>query len=289
MKTSITIITATLVVLLAATTMAQEAPAPLNKSIYPVSPGLTIPAFTFDTDNENWEETFAGRPSGFTYDTLFPNTPAIFDAGGGVPAGSLLQTAVDINQRAYWMGYLGGVAALGDLNGQTLRADIYSSANWRTVSMDNGVVGGDDGNVYLRWQIAVEDPSTPGSYAMYVSKRAYSYDLNANAGWGEMTIEVTEDNFFRWPVNNWAGGPGFEGVMAAYDGIGLYLASGSDNLSDYDGGGTTFDTASRLNHYGAYATSGTASWGAWTTCASRTTSRSAARSIASTTPAPAPT
>ncbi len=219
--------------------------------------------FTFDTDNENWQETYVGLPAGYSYETLYPNGPALHTMSLGDPAGCIFQTVdTEVDQRAYWMGYYGDSGFFGDIRGLLLQANIYSTSNWRTISSENGGAGGDDGNVYARWVISWTNPSDPTQYAMYIARRGVSIDLNSFSGWTEVMINVEESNFLRWPNSDWSG-PDFADVMANYDQIGMYVFSGTDDLNDVNGNGTTWfndNGTSRLQHFGAYAGSGNATW-----------------------------
>jgi len=206
--------------------------------------------YSYDTGNEGWQQAYVGRPAGGPgYDTLFSNTPADWRATGGHSDGNIYQAANGINQRAYWMGYMGD-NHLGDVTGMQLQTDIYSTNNWKTIA--DGRYG-DDGNVYARWVIANEVNS--GLYNMYVSTAAQSVDINNLAGWETHSIEMLEENFLRWP-NSDAGTQNFNELLTDYDSIGLYLFSGTDVISNINGGSGTWGDSSRLLHYGAYSRDG---------------------------------
>ncbi|MEA2107911.1 MAG: PEP-CTERM sorting domain-containing protein [Pseudomonadota bacterium] len=212
--------------------------------------------FTYDTDNQGWQQSYIGRPSGSTYDTLYPRQAADWTDTEGNPAGSIFQTADGINQRAYWLGYIED-NSLGDLTGMRLQTDIRSTNNWQTIA--NGA-SGDDGNVYARWVIANDvSTGTETSYNMFISNRAASIDVNQLNGWETHSVALEESNFLRWP-NYDADTQTFADLLSDYDSIGLYLFSGTDTISNIDGGTGTWDN-NRLLHYGAYNDSGTATWG----------------------------
>lgn len=221
-----------------------------------------ISAFHFDADNEAWQMTYVGLPPGATYETLYTNTPALWTPSLGDPAGCIYQTVDgDIDQRAYWLGFIGDHGFMGDLNGLTIQCNVYSTANWQTISSANGGVGGDDGNVYARWVVSRESDSG-GTYAMYISTSSVSLDMNSFSGWTTFAVDASEANFIRWP-NSPDPGPSFLDVMADYDQIGLYIFSGTDDMADVSGGGTTWFNdggTSRLQHYGAWSTGGEATW-----------------------------
>ncbi len=211
--------------------------------------------FTFDTSNQGWEQAYIGRPTGTTYDQLYPNEGADWASSGhDNPGGHIYQTAAGIEKRAYWMGF-NGSNSLGDLTGMELVTDIWSTNNWQTIA--NGSYG-DDGNVYARWVIAKQvGTASDGkpTYNMYVSKRDFSINMNTLNGWETHSIILKEENFFRWP-NYDAGTQGFYDLLTDYSSIGLYLFSGSDEISNYDGGTGTWNATYQLLHYGAYSKDG---------------------------------
>ena len=219
-----------------------------------------LTSFTFDSDNQDWLMTYAGRPTGFTYDTLYPNEPADHTMSEGNPPGSIFQQVTsDLDQRAYWLGYIGTTPQfLGDLSDASLVCDVYSTANWQTLA--NGA-NGDDGNVYARWVIS---KACGGDYYdMFISTRAASIDLNSFTGWQNFSVILAESNFIRWP-NFPCNILSFTEVLLDYDHVGLYVFSGTDDVANINGGtGTwgTVDGISRLMHYGAFATDGDGVWG----------------------------
>ncbi len=253
------------IICLFAATMAQAAPpAPGGTTAYfPLVNGADkdLAGFTFDTDNMGWLQTWIGRPDGTGYDRLYDNVPADWTGSEGNPPGSILQTVdSSLEKRAYWQGYYGERGFLGDLAGATLSCDVYSTSGWQTIA--NGA-SGDDGNVYARWVISSTCPSDPTKYDMFVSLRAYSIDLNSFTGWQHFTIGLDAGNFMRWP-NGVCGTYDFADVLQYYDQVGLYVFSGSDDPSDFDGSGATWVVVGgvyRLQHYGAFAVEGTAAWG----------------------------
>lgn len=210
---------------------------------------------TFDTDNEGWEQAYIGRPAGAAYDQIFPVSGADWRATGGNPDGNIYQNATGSDQRSYWMGYRGAGNFLGDLTGRYLQTDIYSTGNWQTLA--NGSYG-DDGNVYARWVIS--NKLDNGNYNMFVSKQNASIDINTFTGWTTSSITLEEDNFFRWP-NLADNSQDFSEVLQDYDSIGLYIFSGTDVLSNINGGTGTWNSASQLLHYGGFSSDGnTATW-----------------------------
>ncbi len=220
----------------------------------------SMTAFTFDTDNQGWLMTYVGIPGALAYETLYTNGPADHTTTEGLPPGSIFQQVTsDINQRAYWLGYISASPQfLGDLSDASLVSDVYSTANWQTLA--NGA-SGDDGNVYARWVISKS--CTDGTYDMFISNRAASIDLNSFTGWQNFSVILALSNFFRWP-NAICGNLSFEEVLLDYDQVGLYVFSGTDDILNINGGtGTwgTVDGKSRLMHYGAFATSGDGVWG----------------------------
>ncbi len=221
-----------------------------------------ISGFHFDTDNEGWQMTYVGDAPGSTYDTLYPNEPALWSSILGDPVGSIFQTVTDdVAQRAYWQGFIGDHGFMGDLNGQMIQCNVYTTGNWTTISGLHGGLGGDDGNVYARWVIARESDAG-GTWAMYISNRSVSLDMNGFSGWEIFAVDVNETNFSRWP-NSPDPSQSFMQVMSDYDQIGLYIFSGTDDMTDVDGGGTTWVThngTSRLAHYGTVSTGGDATW-----------------------------
>ncbi|BCL61448.1 hypothetical protein DGMP_21410 [Desulfomarina profundi] len=208
--------------------------------------------YSFDSNNEGWQQSYIGRPTGATYDQLFSVNSADWRANSGNPDGNIYQTANGIDQRAYWMGHVGN-NSLGDITGMSLQTDIFSTNNWQTIA--NGA-GGDDGNVYARWVIAnnVGDTDNDGfnEYNMFISDRSNSIDINALQGWETHSISLEEENFIRWP-NYDAGTQNFAQLLTDYTSIGLYLFSGTDTLSNIDGGEGTWSNSSQLLHYGAYS------------------------------------
>lgn len=238
-----------------------EVPALPGGSPAPAS-RTTISAFHFNTDNEGWQMTYVGLPPGATYDTLYPNELALWSSTLGDPVGSVYQTVTDDrDQRAYWLGYIGDHGFMGDLNGQMIQCSVYSTGNWTTISADNGGAGGDDGNVYARWVIARESDAG-GAWAMYISNRNVSLDMNGFTGWETFAVTVSESDFSRWP-NSPDPSQSFMQVMSDYDQIGLYMFSGTDDMNDVNGGGTTWfndNGTNRVQHYGANSTGGEATW-----------------------------
>jgi len=211
--------------------------------------------YTFDTGNEGWQQSYVGRPSGGSgYDTLFPSTPAAWRATNGNPAGNIYQTANETDQRAYWMGNMSD-NALGNLTGMRLQTDIFSTNNWQTLA--NGSYG-DDGNVYARWVIAnnIGDTDNDGfdEYNMFISKQSASININLLQGWETHSVLLEEDNFLRWP-NYAANTQDFSDVLADYTSIGLYLFSGTDTISNINGGTGTWAN-NQLLHYGAFSNNG---------------------------------
>ena len=201
--------------------------------------------FTYDSDNEGWQQAYIGRPSGANYDQLYNNSPADWRASGGNPDGNIYQTAGSIDKRAYWMGYIGD-NFLGDLTGTQLKVDIFSTNNWQTIA--NGSYG-DDGNVYARWVIS--NDAGNGLSNIFVSKRAASININDLNGWETHSVILEEDNFFRWP-NYAANTQTFADLLKDYDQIGLFIFSGTDEIDNINGGNGTWDN-NRLIHYGAYS------------------------------------
>ncbi len=219
-----------------------------------------LTTFTFDSDNQDWLMTYVGLPSGFTYDTLYPNEPADHTMSEGLPAGSIFQQVTsDIDQRAYWLGYISPTPQfLGDLSDASLVSDVYSTANWQTLA--NGA-DGDDGNVYARWVISTSCEG--GTYDMFISTRAASIDLNSFSGWQNFSVILVESNFILWP-NSACGSSSFEDVLLNYDHVGLYVFSGTDDVANINGGTGTWGSVggySRLMHYGAFAPDGDGVWG----------------------------
>jgi len=202
--------------------------------------------FYYDSNEQGWQQAFVGRPAGSAFDTLYSNSSADWRATAGHPNGNIYQTARGVNQRAYWMGYSSS-NFLGDLNGTRLQTDIFSSNNWQTLASGSG---GDDGNVYARWVISHD--MGDGSYNMFVSNQANSININMLAGWESHSIELDIDNFFRWP-NAAAGTETLSQVLSHYSSIGLYIFSGTDSISNINGGAGTWNSGSQLVHYGAYS------------------------------------
>ncbi|BCW97443.1 MAG: hypothetical protein KatS3mg024_0270 [Armatimonadota bacterium] len=159
--------------------------------------------------------------------------------GVGSPKGSIYQTSNGSNweSRPYYLGSpspLTPGASLGDLTGKTLQAYIRSTRNWQ------GRVASD--TVYARWVITRDNGN--GTYNQWVSKSAYSINLNAaefgsgtDADWVLKSIELVEANFFKWP--NASDGTGtFSAVLTNYNSFGLAIlptAAGSDALSNWNG------------------------------------------------------
>jgi hypothetical protein len=219
--------------------------------------------YTFDTNNQGWQQAKVGY-NGINYETLYPNTPADWtnSYGVGSPEGSIFQSSNGTNweARPYWQGTKGlSAGALGDLTGKKLQAYIRSTANWiGRVSTDV---------VYARWTISQEINST--SLNMWVSKAAVSINLNDTAfgsgtdsDWLLKQIDLNAGNFFQWPVNS--NGGTFADALKYYTSFGIAIlptATGSDALNNWDGQSGTWGAGSTLLHYGATATSGTATFG----------------------------
>ena len=218
--------------------------------------------YTFDSDNQGWEQARVGEGGG-TYETLLPNTPADWtdSYGVGSPEGSIYQSSNGWEGRAYWLGIKDITAdeTLGDLTGQQLQTYVRSTGNW------TGRVASD--TVYARWTISAKDSN--GEYNMWVSKAAYSIDLNSNvfgtgsdADWIFESIDMVEDNFFQWP--NSSNNGAFSDVLVDYTSFGLTIlpTDFSDDLSNFDGTTGTWGVGSTLLHYGATDSDGnTATWG----------------------------
>ncbi len=223
-----------------------------------------ISGFYFDTTYEDWQMAYIGMPPGNPgYETLYANEPALWSSTLGDPVGSIYQTVSDNrDQRAYWLGYIGDHGFMGDINGRTLQCNVYSTGNWTSISADNGGVGDDDGNIYARWVVSRESDAG-GTYEMYISSRNVSLDMNSFSGWETFAITIDENDFFRWPNSPDPTTPSFQAVMADYDQIGLYIFSGTDDVNDINGSGTTWfndNGISRVQHYGANSTGGDATW-----------------------------
>ncbi len=205
--------------------------------------------FTYDDNNQGWQQAYIGRPDGARYDKLYPTEGADWQATGGHIEGHIYQTAQGIDKRAYYLGYNASSNFLGDLHGMMLVTNIWSTDNWRTVS---------DSDVYARWVIAKKvgtDQYGNPWYNMFVSKRDASIKINNLNGWETHSIVLEESNFFRWP-NYAANTQNFSELLSDYDSFGLYLFSGSDDLSNYNGGSGTWDNQYYLLHYGAYSNNG---------------------------------
>jgi len=225
--------------------------------------GLAQAAYNFDSDEQGWNQATVGYNGG-TYETLYPNVDADWTSSYGVgsPDGSIYQSATtNWEGRAYWMGtdLTSAAASLGDLTGMSLQASVRSTANWK------GRVATD--TVYARWTIASQvGPSS--TWNMWVSKAAYSIDLNAaefgsgtDSDWRLKTIEMKAENFLPW----WStASMTFEEVLEQYTSVGLSIlptAAGSDAASNWNGASGTWGNGYTLLHYGAVATDGTATWG----------------------------
>lgn len=217
--------------------------------------------YTFDINNQGWlQSRIGGSP-----ETLLSNTPADWTGsyGVGFPDGSIYQSSngTSWNNRPYGMVIDGITPAgtLGDLTDTYLQAYIRSTANWQ------GRVPTDI--VYARW--VVTQQVTPSTYNMWVSKANVSIDLNEAAfgtgldtQWIFKSIEMKESNFFKWPN---ASAPGtFSQALKNYTSFGIAIlpsAAGSDALNNWNGQAGTFGPGNTLLHFGATATSGTATWG----------------------------
>lgn len=222
-------------------------------------------AYTFDTDNQGWEQATVGYTTGnnTNYETLLPNSSADWtpDYGVGSSKGSLFQSTTNWEDRAYWLGIkdISAGSTLGDLTGQAMQTYVRSTGNW------TGRV--DTDTVYARWTISAKD--SDGSYNMWVSKADYSIDLNAaefgsgtDADWQFESIEMIEDNFFQWPNSSNSGA--FSDALIDYTSFGLTIlptAFGNDDLSNFNGTTGTWSNNTLL-HYGATQLGdGTATWG----------------------------
>lgn len=218
--------------------------------------------YTFDSDNQGWEQARVGEGGG-TYETLLPNTPADWtdNYGVGSPEGSIYQSSNDWEGRAYWLGIKDITAdmTLGDLTGQRLQTYVRSTGNWI------GRVATD--TVYARWTISAKD--SDNNYNMWVSKAAYSIDLNAmtfgagtDSDWIFESINMVEDNFLQWP--NSSNGGDFSDALIDYTSFGLTIlpTDFSDDLSNFNGYAGTWGAGGTLLHYGATGSAGeTATWG----------------------------
>ena len=220
-------------------------------------------AYTFDTDNQGWQQATVGY-GGLAYETLLANQPADWTNtyGVGSPEGSIFQTTTGWENRAYWLGTknINAASSLGDLTGKTLETYVRSTGNW------TGHVGTD--TIYARWTISAEDSN--GHYNMWVSKADYSIDLNAAAfgsgtdsDWQFESIEMLEGNFFQWP--NSTNGGSFSDVLMDYTSFSLSIlptVTGSDVLSNFNGNTGTWGRNWTLLHYGATGMNGSSStWG----------------------------
>ena len=220
-------------------------------------------AYTFDTNNQGWEQATVGYNDN-NYESLFPNGGADWtsDYGVGSPDGSIYQSTSSWEGRAYWLGTkdITAASSLGDLTGKRLQTYIRSTANW------TGRV--DTDTVYARWTISAKD--TDGNYNMWVSKADHSIDLNAtefgtgtDADWRFESIEMLEENFFQWP--NSTNGGNFSDVLLDYTRFSLSIlptAFGNDAISNFNGENGTWGSDLTLLHYGATGTNGsTATWG----------------------------
>jgi hypothetical protein len=216
-------------------------------------------AYTFDANNQGWEQARIGYGSK-PYETLLANTSADWTGSFGVgsPDGSIYQSAGQWEGRAYYMGIKGVEGSLGNLAGKSLSAYIRSTGNWVSrVSTDT---------VYARWTIV--NKINESSYNMWVSKAACSINLNDSSfgtgtdnNWLLKSIQMDVNNFFQWPIQTNNGT--FADVLTHYDGYGLSIlptAAGNDALSNFNGNPGTWGTGNTLLHYGAMGTNG-ATWG----------------------------
>jgi hypothetical protein len=226
-----------------------------------------IGTYLFNSNNQGWQQAWIGYNSG-SIETLYPNAPADWTGfyGVGFPDGSIYQTSNGSSweKRPYYLGVIGTTpaASLGDLTGQTLQVYIRSTANWR------GRV--DTDKVYARWVIARDNGN--GTYNQWVSKAAYSIDLNApefgtgtDADWVLKSIPLVEANFFKWPNQSDITGT-FSAVLTNYNSFGLAIlptAAGNDDLSNWNGQPGTWGAGWTLLHFGATAkdNTGNATWG----------------------------
>ncbi|NPA49490.1 MAG: PEP-CTERM sorting domain-containing protein, partial [Thermodesulfobacteria bacterium] len=201
--------------------------------------------FTFDTDNQGWEGINVGKYGG-AREGWGDYYPASWTAELAGKNGVIYQTGNDQPEdRPLWMGYRGDTAFLGDLTGKTLVFDVYSSGNWRTLAGDPPMLRFYIGNRF--------DDGTWNSWAAYST---VSVDLNSFTGWRTFSIELKEENFFKWP--NWQRSPDdtFADVLRNYDQIGFNLASNTDDINCFNGGDCTWSDDNRLLHYGAIAAEG---------------------------------
>ena len=192
-------------------------------------------SYTFENDAQGWE-------MGYT-DDYYNDDPANWSNSKSPTPGSIYQTAPGTTgDKAYSMGLKDITNSLGNLTNGTIRADIYSSGNWENYT-------------HARWYIATK---TGDKYNMYVSKYSDSIDLNYT-GWQQNTIEMNQENFFRWANSSFSPGEvgyqDFDSLLSDYDSIGLalYTADSDDP--------TFWSNYGNIGSYGASATSGTAEWG----------------------------
>ena len=220
-------------------------------------------AYTFDTDNQGWQQATVGYGSS-GYEGLLANQPADWTNTYGVGSsdGSIYQTATGWEGRAYWLGTknINATSSLGDLTGKTLETYVRSTGNW--------VGRANTDTVYARWTISAKDSN--GTYNMWVSKADYSIDLNAasfgsgtDSDWLFENIEMVEGNFFQWPNSTNSGS--FSDVLTDYTSFSLSIlptVSGSDDLSNFNGQTGTWGSSFSLLHYGATGINGnSATWG----------------------------
>lgn len=214
--------------------------------------------YNFDTDNEGWQESRIGY-YGRYYEQRSGFVPAGWtaDYGVGSPDGSLFQASYgsSFQDRPYGFNVGVALAQYGDLTGKTLKAYIRSTANWRAWLPTD--------KVYLRWTIG-SAPDSNGRRNLWVSKSAYSIDLNdpvfgsgSDSEWVYKTIELTEDKFFQWP--NTSNGGSFASLMTSYTSFSLSIlpTDGSDAVNLFNGQSGTWGSNWTLLHFGATAQEGT--------------------------------
>jgi len=204
--------------------------------------------FTFDANNEGWKATRIGYYGNF-YEVMPDGWPARWKTSLAGRQGVIYQDGTaDPEARPYAM----AVGVNGPfLSGKTLVTDIYSSGNWQTLSGEAP---------YVRWYVAdliYTDDQGRNWYNMWVATTPVALDLNSFQGWTTYSIELKEENFFKWP--NYSVPGTFQEVLQNYDYIGLSIVS-TDQIDCLNGGPCTWSNDYQLLHYGAYAKEGTATW-----------------------------
>jgi hypothetical protein len=222
--------------------------------LFATAGGVLGAPYEFDSNNQAWKAFEVSLKSYGNYgaEQILPDgAPALWDTESNGNGFVYLKADSQKRPRPYSIGATTGLVELGDLNGRTLTVDLKRLGDQFATLAASG-----QETATVRWVIADTDRAEYGVGTWYVSKLAYSINLNSIPNdWTTYSIKMEPGNFFLWPYGVNATNPGqeatFTEVMNTYKYVGLTLLSNAPDDSSWSGAwqGTIWT----LPDYGAYA------------------------------------